>query len=58
MNIYEHKPVLENDVFLIREIQNSDFEDLFSVYSDKNAFLILTATTVTETFFTIQPEKR
>lgn len=37
MNIYEHKPVLENDVFLIREIQNSDFEDLFSVYSDKNA---------------------
>ena len=37
MNIYEHKPVLENDVFLIREIQKSDFEDLFSVYSDKNA---------------------
>ena len=56
MNIYEHKPVLENDVFLIREIQNSDFEDLFSVI--KMHFLILTATTVTETFFTIQPEKK
>lgn len=37
MNIYEKCPVLENDRILIRMIEKEDCEDLFEVYSDKNA---------------------
>ena len=37
MNIYEKCPVLENDKFIIRLIDQSDAEDLFRVYSDKYA---------------------
>lgn len=37
MNIYEKCPVLENDNFLIRLIEQNDADDLMSVYSDKFA---------------------
>lgn len=37
MNIYETCPVLENDKFLLRLIENDDCDDLLKVYSDKNA---------------------
>lgn len=37
MNIYEECPVLENDTYLVRLIQQDDSEDLMEVYSDKFA---------------------
>ncbi len=37
MNIYKNCPVLENEKFLLRLVENRDCEDLLKVYSDKNA---------------------
>ena len=37
MNIYEKCPVLENDRFLLRKVEEEDCDDLLAVYSDKNA---------------------
>ena len=37
MNIFEKCPVLESDRFVLRMIEKEDCEDLFRVYSDKNA---------------------
>lgn len=37
MNIYETCPVLENEKFLVRLFQDKDCDDLWKVYSDKNA---------------------
>lgn len=37
MNIYEAFPVLENETFRLRLIENEDCNDLLKVYSDKNA---------------------
>ena len=37
MNIYEKCPVLENERFTIRLIEEKDADDLLKVYSDKNA---------------------
>ncbi len=37
MDIYEKCPVLENDNFLIRLIEENDVDDLMSVYGDKHA---------------------
>lgn len=37
MNIYEACPVLESERFLIRLFQAADRDDLWMVYSDKNA---------------------
>ena len=36
-NVYDNCPVLENDRFLLRFIEETDMEDLLKVYSDKNA---------------------
>lgn len=37
MNIYETCPVLENEKFLLRSVQNEDCDELLEVYSDKEA---------------------
>ncbi len=37
MNIYKACPVVENDKFLLRLVENEDCDDLLKVYSDKNA---------------------
>ncbi len=37
MDIYESCPVLENEIFLLRSVQNEDIDDLLKVYSDRNA---------------------
>ncbi len=37
MNIYEAIPVLENERFQLRAVENEDCGDLLRVYSDKNA---------------------
>lgn len=37
MNIYEECPVLENDLFLLRMVEENDVKDLLKVYSDINA---------------------
>ena len=37
MNIYDNCPILENDNYLLRIVEKQDCEDLFEVYSDKNA---------------------
>lgn len=37
MNIYKTCPVLENEKFLLRLVENEDCDDLLRVYSDKNA---------------------
>lgn len=37
MNIYKTCPVLENEKFLVRLFQDKDCDDLWKVYSDKNA---------------------
>lgn len=37
MNIYETCPILENERFLLRLVENEDCDALLSVYSDKNA---------------------
>ena len=37
MNIYEECPVLENDLFLLRMVEENDIKDLLKVYSDINA---------------------
>ncbi len=37
MNIYETCPALENEKFLVRLFQDKDCDDLWKVYSDKNA---------------------
>lgn len=37
MNVYEKCPVLESGRFLLRSVQDSDCDDLWRVYSDKNA---------------------
>ena len=39
MNIYENCPTLENDKIIIRLFNDNDCNDLFKVYSDKNALL-------------------
>lgn len=37
MNIYETCPILENETFLLRLVENEDCDDLLRVYSDKNS---------------------
>lgn len=37
MDIYEKCPVLENNNFIVRLIEENDVDDLLSVYSDKHA---------------------
>ncbi len=37
MNIYDKCPILENDNHLLRMVEKQDCEDLFEIYSDKNA---------------------
>lgn len=37
MNIYESCPMLENEKFLLRSVENEDCDDLLKVYSDKYA---------------------
>ena len=37
MNIYDECPVLENDKYLLRQVENYDCDDLLDVYSDKNS---------------------
>lgn len=37
MDIYEKCPVLENDNFIVRLLEENDVDDLLSVYSDKYA---------------------
>lgn len=37
MNIYDNCPILENNNYLLRIVEKQDCEDLFEVYSDKNA---------------------
>lgn len=37
MNVYDECPVLENDKFKIRLMEEADADDLFKVYSDKQA---------------------
>lgn len=37
MDIFESCPVLENEIFLLRSVQNEDIDDLLKVYSDRNA---------------------
>lgn len=37
MNVYESRPVLENETFLLRLVSPEDCGDLLKVYSDKNA---------------------
>lgn len=36
-NIYEECPILENDRFLLRKIEEKDVKELVKVYGDKNA---------------------
>lgn len=37
IDVYEQIPVMENEKFLLREIEDGDAEHLLKVYSDKNA---------------------
>lgn len=37
MNIYDTCPVLQNDKFILRPVNDSDLNDLFRVYSDRKA---------------------
>ena len=37
MNIYEECPSVENERFFLRSVKEQDCEDLFRVYSDRNA---------------------
>ena len=37
IDVYEQIPVMESEMFLLREIEDGDAEDLLKVYSDKNA---------------------
>ena len=37
MHIYEKCPILENERFLLRAVEDKDCDDLLKVYSDKNA---------------------
>ncbi|MGN1102772.1 MAG: GNAT family N-acetyltransferase [Huintestinicola sp.] len=37
MNVYEKCPVLENEKFLLRFVEENDAQDLLSVYSDEKA---------------------
>ncbi len=37
MNIYENCPILQNNKFILRPIDDRDLSDLFKVYSDKKA---------------------
>ena len=37
IDVYEQIPVMESEMFLLREIEDSDTEDLLKVYSDENA---------------------
>ena len=37
IDVYEQIPVMESEMFLLREIEDGDAEDLLKVYSDKDA---------------------
>lgn len=37
MSVYEECPILENDLFLLRLVEENDIEDLLKVYSDVKA---------------------
>ena len=37
MDVYKNCPTLESDKYLIRVLEERDLDDLFEIYSDKNA---------------------
>ena len=37
MDVYKNCPTLESDKYLIRFLEERDLDDLFEIYSDKNA---------------------
>lgn len=51
IDVYEQIPVMESEKFLLREITDSDVEDLLKVYSDKDAVPIFNSDNCVNGFY-------
>ena len=51
IDVYEQIPFMENEKFLLREIDDADAEDLLRVYSDVNAVPIFNSDNCTGDFY-------
>lgn len=51
IDVYEQIPVMESEVFLLREIEDGDAEDLLKVYSDKDAVPIFNSDNCVNGFY-------
>lgn len=57
IDVYEQIPVMENEKFLLREIEDGDAEHLLKVYSDKNAVPLFNSDNCVNGFSILQWKK-
>lgn len=57
-NVFVKCPVIENERYLLRLVEENDAKDLLKVYSDKRALPFLIVITVTEPIFISRLKKR
>jgi RimJ/RimL family protein N-acetyltransferase len=57
IDVYEQIPVMESDKFLLREIEDTDAEDLLKVYSDKVAVPLFNSDNCVNGFYYVSLEK-
>lgn len=57
IDVYEEIPVMESDKFLLREIEDTDAEDLLKVYSDKAAVPLFNSDNCVNNFYYVSIEE-
>ncbi len=57
IDVYEQVPVMESDKFLLRGIEDTDVENLFKVYSDKNAAPLFNSDNCVDNFYYVSMEE-
>lgn len=57
IDVYEQIPVMEDDKFLLREIEDADAEDLLKVYSDKAAVPLFNSDNCVNDFYYVSIEE-
>ena len=57
IDVYEQIPVMESEKFLLRGIEDTDAEDLFKVYSDKEAAPLFNSDNCVDNFYYVSMEE-
>lgn len=57
IDVYEQIPVMESEKFLLREIEDTDVEDLLKVYSDKAAVSLFNSDNCVNSFYYVSIEE-